>query len=208
MRNLRVLIVVLAIVGISSVASAIEFMEDFESYAPGSEMHGQGGWKGWDNSLSAGAPASDLYALSGSVSVEIAGVSDLVHEFDLAGGRWELRAMQYIPSGKTGEHWFILLNTYNDGGDKDWSVQVNFNMSTGVLRSDEGGGTANILYDQWVELKFIIDLDNNTVDAYYNGEMFTSHVWDDNNHGTLQCIDLWGNNASEVYYDDITVTSF
>jgi len=205
MRNLRVLIVVLAIVGISSVASAIEFMEDFESYAPGSEMHGQGGWKGWDNSLSAGAPASDLYALSGSVSVEIAGVSDLVHEFDLAGGRWELSAMQYIPSGKTGEHWFILLNTYNDNGDKDWSVQVNFNMSTGVLRSDEGGGTANILYDQWVELKFIIDLDNNTVDAYYNGEMFTSHVWDDNNHGTLQCIDLWGNNASEVYYDDISI---
>jgi len=33
-------------------------------------------------------------------------------------------------------------------------------------------------------------------------------VWDDNNHGTLQCIDLWGNNASEVYYDDITVTRF
>jgi len=184
------------------------FAEDFESYAAGSDLHGQGGWKGWDNDAAYGAPASDAFAASGLNSVEIGGSADLVHEFDLAGGILEFSAMQYIPSGNTGENWFILLNTYNDGGDKDWSVDVVFNLSTGVLRSDEGGGTANILYDQWVELKFIIDLDNNTVDAYYNGEMFTSHVWDDNNHGTLQCIDLWGNNASEVYYDDITVTRF
>ena len=145
MRNVRCVVALLAIVGVSSVAPAQEFFDDFESYAPGSEMHGQGGWKGWDNLLSAGAPASDLYAYSGSMSVEIGGPTDLVHEFDVAGGRWILTAMQLIPSGTTSENWFILLNTYNDGANatKDWSAQVNFRLAAGTLTSSEGGGTAN-----------------------------------------------------------------
>ncbi len=207
MRNLRVVVVVLAIVGVSSVASASEFMEDFESYAAGSEMHGQGGWKGWDNDVAFGAPASDLYAFSGSTSVEIISSADLVHEFDLAGGMWELSAMQYIPSGTTGESYFILLNTYSDGGTNDWSVQTNFNLGTGVITPWNSATTANILYDQWVELKFIINLDNNTVDEYYNGTLIVTREWDDNDHGTLQCIDLFGNGASSVYYDDITIVA-
>ena len=34
----------------------------------------------------------------------------------MAGGIVEVSAMQYIPSGTTGVTYFILLNTYNDGG--------------------------------------------------------------------------------------------
>jgi len=206
MRNLRVVVVVLAILGVCSVASASIFMEDFESYAAGSAMHGQGGWKGWDNVAGAGAPASSLYANSGSKSVEIIGTSDLVHEFDQAGGQWVFSAKQYIPSGATGTTYFILLNTYKDGGPYDWSVQLACNMDTGVITSDNGGGaTASIAYDKWIELKFAIDLANNTVGEYYNGALVSNHQWDDNVHGTLQAIDLYGNNASSVYYDDITV---
>jgi len=210
MRNLRVIVVVLAIVGVSSVASASEFMEDFESYAAGSEMHGQGGWKGWDNDVAFGAPASDLYAYSGSVSVEIISSADLVQEFDISGGRWEFSVMQYIPSGTTGTTYFILLNQYSDEGSggpaKDWSVQLPIDLATGVMTDYYVSAAAvDILYDQWVELKFIIDLDNNTVDEYYNGELFSTHQWDDNDHGTLQCIDLFGNGASSVYYDDIKI---
>jgi len=186
-------------------APVAAFVEDFESYKAGSDLHGQGGWKGWDNTATAGSPASSAYACSGANSVEIIGSADLVHEFDVAGGTVEMTAMQYIPSGSTGETYFILLNTYKDGGDKDWSVQWDFNMGTGILTSSDAPGTAEIVYDQWVELKFVIDLDGNTVDGYYNGTLAVSHVWDDNAHGTLQCVDLWGNNASSVYYDDIEV---
>ena len=206
MRNLRVVVVFLAIVGVCSIAPASVFMEDFESYSPGSDLHGQGGWKGWDNTPGAGAPTSSLYAHSGSNSVEIIGTADLVHEFNLAGGTWELSAMQYIPDGTNGTTYFLLLNTYNDGGPYDWSVQLSYNLDTGIITSDFGGGaTAPIAYEQWVELKFDIDLDNDTVREYYNGTLLSSHEWDDNDHGTLGCIDLFGNNASSVYYDDITI---
>jgi len=183
----------------------IVFAEDFESYAAGSDLHGQAGWKGWDNAAGAGAPASDALAVSGLNSVEIIGSADLVHEFDLAGGMLEFSAMQYIPSGTTGTTYFILLNTYSDGGTKDWSIQTTFDLAAGTIGFWHGGETT-ILYDQWVEMKYIIDLDNNTVDKYYNGELIATDQWDDNVNGTLQAIDLYGNGASSVYYDDITVT--
>ena len=206
MRDLRIVVVLLAIVGLSSVASAALFVDDFEGYAAGSALHGQGGWKGWDNDPAWGAPASNAQANSGSISAEIGGDADLVHEFDLAGGIVELSAMQYIPTGATGQSSFILLNTYSDGGDKDWSVQTDFNLDTGAIGYWHGG-SGQILYDQWVELKYIIDLVNNSVDKYYNGELMATDEWDDNDHGTLECIDLFANGASPIYYDDIMLES-
>jgi hypothetical protein len=206
MRNLRVVVVVLIISGISSVASAV-FTEDFEAYAVGSQMHGQGGWKGWDNISAQSAPVSNAYAYSGTNSVEIDGYADLVHEFDISGGIWEFSVMQYIPSGGTGQNYFILLNEYNDGGPYGWSVQLNCNLDTGWIVSDNGGGASlPIKYDQWVELKFDIDLDSDIVDEYYDGDLLSSHQWDTWNMGnTIAAIDLFGNYASPVYYDSINV---
>ena len=92
MRTLRLLVVALAMLSVCSVASAQAFFDDFESYAPGSAIHGQGGWTGWDNTASAGAPASDAFAYSGAISVEIVPSADLVHIFDITGGKWVLTA--------------------------------------------------------------------------------------------------------------------
>ena len=208
MRYLKILVIGFALASMCSVASAQVFSEDFESYASGSAMHGQNGWKGWNNVAGAGAPVSSSYAFSGTNSVEIIGAADLVHEFDITGGRWELTAMQYIPSGTTGTSWFILLNTYNDNGTQDWSVQTQFNLETGAITTQyDSGASAVIVYDQWVQIRCMIDLDNNTVDEYYNGEFFTTHQWDDGNKNTLQVIDLYGNGASSIYYDDIVVAA-
>ena len=206
MKTLRIVAVIFAIAGIASVAQASIFFEDFESYAPGSQMHGQGGWKGWNNVPGAGAPLSSTYAYSGSNSVEIVPAADLVHEFDVTGGLWILTAMQYIPSGTSGTTWFILLNTYNDNGAQDWSVQTQFVLADGTITSSYDSGTlATIVYDAWVEIKCVIDLDNNTVDEYYDGELITTHQWDNDQHNTLQVIDLYGNGASSIYYDDIKI---
>jgi hypothetical protein len=174
--------------------------------ASGGALHGQSGWKGWDNDPAFGAATSAAYAVSGLYSVEVVAAADLVHEFDVTGGTWEFTAMQYIPSGTTGTSFFILLNTYSDGGSKDWSVQTEFHLDTGEIVY-WNGGSGQILYDQWVELKYVIDLEKNTVDKYYNGEFVVTDTWDNDNHGTLQAIDLFGNGASSVYYDDITVTT-
>ena len=206
MASVRVVLAVFLIAAFSQAASAIEFFDGFESYVPGNDLHGQAGWKGWDNTATAGAPASNLYAYNGSVSVEVVSTADLVHEFDIAGGRWIFSTMQYIPSGTTGQTYFILLNTYSDGGTKDWSVQLNFNLDTATVTVEQGGsGSADIVYDQWVELRFEIDLENNLVHEYYNGTLLSSHVWDDGASGRIGAVDLYGNGASSVYYDDIAI---
>ena len=198
----------LAIANVCSAVSAGLFSEDFESYATGSALHGHRGWKGWDNTASAGAPTSDSYAVSGSNSVEIVGAADLVHEFDITGGRWEFSVMQYIPSGTTGTSWFILLNTYSDRGSNDWSVQTQFDLDNGAITTQyDSSAAADILYDQWVEIKCVIDLDDNTVDEYYDGVFFSAHQWDEDLHDTLRAIDLYGNGASSIYYDDIAITA-
>jgi len=206
MRNLRIVVVVLAIVGVCSVAGAQDFMEDFDSYAAGSQLHGQGGWKGWDNDPTHTAPASNVQANSVPNSAEIGGSADLVHEFDISGGILELTAMQYIPNGTTGQSYFLLLNQYNDGGPYDWSVQLNCDMDAGQIVSDFGGGAVlPIVYEQWVELKFDIDLNANSVYEYYGGDLLSTHLWDDTGYNTLECIDLFGNGAMSVYYDDLRV---
>jgi hypothetical protein len=210
MSNIRVIVLFLAIVGVSSVASAGLFADNFDSYAAGSQMAGQGGWKGWDGNAAAGAPVSNARSVSGANSVQIIGSSDLVHEFSVAGENLELSAMQYISGNATGSTYFILLNRYNDGGPYAWSAQLNCDMNAGRIISDNGGGASlQMVRDQWVQLKFVINLAGNSVSEYYNGSLLSTHGWYDANDGnaraSLQGIDLYGNGASSVYYDNLNI---
>jgi len=200
------LVVLLSVAGNSAAA---EFTEGFETYAAGTSVHGQGGWKGWDNVAAAGAPVSNRIAHSGRNSIEILGSSDLVHEFNLTGSKWVLTVNQYVPSGARGVTYFILLNTYRDGGPYDWSVQTRYDSGAGTITPATGdtGSKAKIVYDQWVEIRLVIDLTANTFEESYNGIRIAAGTWDNNAHGALQAIDLYGNGASSVFYDDVLIDS-
>ena len=206
MRRVKVLTMILAITSVVSIASGQAVFDDLESYEVG-EIHGQAGWEGWDGAVSAGAPVSTAQAFSGTKSIELVSTADLVRVFDVTGGKWVFSTMQYIPSGTTGTTWFILLNQYPDS--KDWSVQTLFNLGTGAITSQyDASASAEIIYNQWVEVKAIIDLDLNTVDEYYNGELFATHSWDNDSHVTFQAVDLYAAGASAVFYDDIKLQSY
>jgi hypothetical protein len=200
------LIVWLSLAGNSGAAA---FTEGFETYAAGTSVYGQGGWKGWDNVAAAGAPVSNHVAHSGRNSIEIAGSADLVHEFALSGSQWVLTAYQYVPSGAQGDTLFILLNQYRDGGPYDWSIQTEYNLTAGTITPWTGdtGSQTRIVYDRWVEIRVVIDLAANTFEESYNGIRIAAGTWDNDAHGTLQAIDLFGNGASSVYYDDLTIDS-
>ena len=196
-----------AVLTLSVAGAAAPWLEDFDSYATGSQLHGQGGWKGWDNDPTWTAPTSGAQSFSSPNSAEIGGAADLVHEYGVAGGDVQYRAMQYIPSDNdTDSTYFILLNEYNDGGPYDWSVQINFSMDAGQVISDYGGGaTLPIVWDQWVELLCVIDLDANTVTEYYNGDALATHQWDDDGTNALAAVDLYANGASAIFYDDMSL---
>jgi len=138
----------------------VSWEDNFDSYATGSQMHGQGGWKGWDNNPAYGALTSAAQAHSGSNSVAIAGSSDLVHEYSgITSGQWAYTAWQYIPTSFSGRQYFIMQNRYNDGGPYGWSVQVMFDASKGHVKSDFDGAKLTLIKGQWVEIRVEIDLD-------------------------------------------------
>jgi hypothetical protein len=104
----------------------VDWFDNFDSYETGSQIHGQGGWKGWFNNPGAGAIVVDDVARSTPNSVDILGASDLVHEYSgYNSGTWIYTAWQYIPTGFTGQTYFIMLNNYNDQNNNlNWSTQV------------------------------------------------------------------------------------
>ena len=194
------------VLGLSLAATAAPWFEDFDSYVTGSMLHGQGGWKGWDNDSTWDAPTTNAEWFSSPNSVEIGGNADLVHEYSVAGGIAQYSTMQYIPSDSSGLSYFILLNEYNDSAYQDWSVQILFDMDAGELSSYYvTGSSLPIVWDQWVELRCLIDLDANTVTEYYNGNTLATHQWDDGASNTLAAVDLYGNNASPIFYDDMNL---
>lgn len=190
------------------VLASAQFAEDFDSYPTGTSMHGVNGWKGWDNNPAFTAFTSDVQAFSGPNSVAISPTSDLVHEFTGATtGTWVVTAYQYIPSTLVGPQYLLLLNTYNDGGPYNWSTQLRF--QDGVLTNDGDLSSFPILFDEWVEIRIEIDLVADLQTIYYGGSLLTQTSWTDGISGdgvlNIGAIDLYSANASDIYYDDISL---
>jgi hypothetical protein len=188
-----------------------DWMDDFDTYATGQDMHGVGGWKGWDNNPAFTAFTSDTQAQSAPNSLAIVGNNDPVREFaGISGGQWTLTAWQYISSAFIGTSYFIVLNTYNDGGTKNWSVQVAFNGGTNQLVNDGiSGGSLSIVRDQWVRIEIDIDLDADTQSFFYNDALLYTGTWSGQVSGggatSIGAINLFANSAAVVFYDDLSL---
>ncbi|MCB0006492.1 MAG: S8 family serine peptidase [Anaerolineales bacterium] len=186
--------------------------DNFDSYATGSQLHGQGGWKGWANDPSAGALTSSAQAVSTPNSVEIVGASDLVQEYTIDDGTWTFSGMQYIPASLSGVTYFIMLNQYDDAGaTNNWSIEVQFDGTQDMVIAN-GNGTGDplpIIYDQWVEIRVEIDLVNDMQFFFYGGDLLYFGSWSENVSGggitSIGALDLFANNASAVYYDDLSL---
>ncbi|OGO60658.1 MAG: hypothetical protein A2032_06555 [Chloroflexi bacterium RBG_19FT_COMBO_49_13] len=192
---------------------AESWSDNFDSYPTDFQLHGQGGWKGWDNAPGAGALTSDDQARSAPNSVAILGASDLTHPYTgFTTGVWTYTAWQYIPTDFAGTSYFILLNTYTDGGPKNWSTQVSFDSASGLITNDgPDAGTLPMIKGQWVEIRVEIDLNLDTQAFYYGDDLLFTGSWTDGMSGggvlEIANVDLFANGASVVYYDDISLTA-
>jgi subtilisin family serine protease len=197
---------------------AAAFSENFDAYAAGGNVHGQGGWKGWGNDPAAGATVVTAQSASAPNSIEIKGASDLIHEFSqLTSGSWTITAKQYIPSTFTGQSYFIFENVYSDTDMSviSWSMQVVFDGATNQLGNESGAAspfTASLVKGRWVDLKLVVDLDNDVQTFWYDGVQMYSGSWTNQFPGqdvpgsrAIGSIDLFANGASAVYYDDIKI---
>jgi hypothetical protein len=212
------------------------FSDNFDGYANGSAIIGQGGWAGWDvpngsypvgfpptafadNAQSASAPNSARGTAfpSGNFSV-----TDMVHPLSAGGtGKWKIKCKVYVPSNSTGEGYFIINNQYDaltPPGTVNWSVQVHFNPITMLVTSDFNNPLPPLplIVDQWVEVVCDVDLTvlpNGKCDITYGGQPL--HMGRDwigvvsTPTGALldiQNVNLYANNTDAIYYDDFSMT--
>jgi hypothetical protein len=209
MRIGSLVLVAAALAVFPVLAAAQPWCDGFDTYALGSGLHGQGGWHGWDGSPAADAYVSNLYARSVPHSVEVRPTSDIVHEYTgYTSGTWVFTAWQYIPSGTTGDQYFILLNTYNDLGPYNWSTELR--CGGGLIESDPEALTLPLIYDQWVEIRVEIDLGADTQAIYYGGTLLSQKSWTQGLSGggavDIAAVDLYSNGAAAIYYDDLCLT--
>ncbi len=209
MRKLLPLLFLVVALTVPAPAQA-DWSDNFDTYALGSGLHGQGDWHGWDGNVTADAYVSNVQSLSAPHSVSVAAASDIVHEYSgYTSGVWAFTTWQYIPSGFTGTTYFILLNTYNNGGPYNWSTQIQFNYTNGRVIFDPDAVWLPMIRDQWVELKVVIDLNANLQTVFYGGTQLIQKSWTEGNSGggalNIAAVDLYANNASPVYYDDMSL---
>ena len=193
--------------------------EDFDSYANGMLLTGVNGWGGWDDTPAAVATVSNAQSHSPPNSVLIdtnPSDDDEVQQYVGAycEGQWTYTIWQFIPSNFVGTSYFILLNTYVDNGTKNWSTQVQFRASDGVVEWDFEAEQLPLITNQWVEIRVEIDLDTDTQEFFYGGQQLGTRLWTDNGFlggpGVLniRAVDLYANvggGASVVYYDDASL---
>lgn len=211
----RILVLSFSVALICFTASAYgAWIEDFESYSLGA-LTPQSDWENWNTSVE--DPSQVVFALGddNKYAVAVAGVADpspdtdLVHPFTgYSSGKWTFTTEQYIPSSSTtGTHYFILMNSYP--ADLNWSVQLPFNLASGLLNDDYQAGDENVVIvrDKWIQLRFDIDLDANTVDSYYDGTKFSTHSWTTDGKHEIQALDLYpaGDDVSVVFYDNFSL---
>lgn len=201
----------------------LPWYEDFETHFPGVGADNWRGWKGWDDDPAFDAPVTEQQPHGGANSIQIENDADLVKEFEADSGLWSFEAWQYIPSdfesGGTGANrgsWFLLLNTYNDGGPYNWSVGLQVDSVPGLIKVYQGDelNTVNIPYetDRWVKIQSVINLDDDWTRIYYDDEFVKEYSWtggilgDGGGSLDIAAVDLFANGSTKIYYDDLSLT--
>ena len=188
MRKQLLLGVILSIVFSGIALGQILYSDDFESYTIGEGIAQEETgdvWNTWS-----GTPGSsedplvtDAFAHGGTQSIVVEGSNDGVIEFDdITTNRYRVEFYLYIPAGKQG-YYNIMQNFNPTGSGNVWGMQIFFQNGTGSI---DGNGSAEQTFeyenDTWIKMQHFIDLDNDWVDMYIDGELVHAYQW---SHGTF-----------------------
>ena len=201
------LVSMIAVVGLASAASA-QWSDGFEAYPDGPAN--AGGWDGWDGNPAGMGEVNSLFAHSGEKSILIGGGADAVHPFAglFTSGQWTMTAwMLMFADDHTTDTYFIVNNEYNHGGPYTWSIEMQFDVTTGMVLDDFRQHTPiPIAYGQWAEIRIEFDLDTDAQTSYYNGALLSTGTMTRfaGDPLVIANIDLFTLGATS-YYDDFNI---
>jgi hypothetical protein len=165
--------------GVATAQGPGPWSDDFESYPLGSIV-GMGGWEEWDLAVHVNpgtVVSTPIPAHSGVQYLDCRNDGDTVQEYTgYTSGAYEYKAWIYLPGPTSATPlahpaWFILLNTYNVGGAKSWSAELQFKVN-GTVTGD-AGAFQNVsmpyTFDKWIEIRVCIDLTNDKARYFIDG---------------------------------------
>ena len=86
-----------------------------------------------------------------------------------------------------------------------WAIQMQFDVTSGTVIDDNRGGSLPIAYDQWALIEIDFDLDADTQETRYNGQVLSGGVWTSGGGvAALAVIDLFSNGPT-AYFDSLSV---
>ena len=120
-------------------------------------------------------------------------------------GRYELKWMYYVPTGK--QAYYNIQNVVPIGVDGAWNLDAFFGAANaGLIRIGAGPTLATFTYpsNEWFEVRHIIDLDNNLLTLWVDGQYVHKMAYPNNLGG----IDFFGiDNNHTNYIDDVEYVS-
>ena len=198
--------------------STIIWSDDFDSYAAGSPLHGQGGWDAWDLKTELSAYVSNSHSQSSPNSIEAnwwddQTWTDMVHLFyGVNSGQWTISAWWFIPEEFKGISSLNLFNKYEHNephyNTQDCSVRVRAVGEYNEIWNLWGWESCSLIRDKWVEIRVEIDFELDTYDIYYNNTFLASGSWTRGmGQKNLACINPHNefSYSTSSYFDDFTL---
>ncbi len=205
------LVAAIGLFGVGAQALAQDWSENFESYSNGQVLYNVNGWSGWDNIEGVCGSATTAQAHGGTKSILIEPNDDAIRTFDngYVSGTGTMRAWMYLSQAQhTADTYYIVQNEYAHGGPYQWCIELQFDVTTGTVLDDfrNESGVVNIVYGQWVELRFEINMGADTVTCYYNNqEVSTGQLFIRGGVAQIKNLDLYSTGATN-YFDDMAIT--
>ncbi|MCB0526538.1 MAG: T9SS type A sorting domain-containing protein [Lewinellaceae bacterium] len=113
-------------------------------------------------------------------------------------GNYELKWKEYVPAGR---HGYYNIQDVVPIGNGSWNLDVFFeDNQSGHVQIGAGASLATFAYpnDQWFEVRQVIDLDNNFLTLWVDGNFVIKMAYPNNLGG----IDFFGTDAVSTYYVD------
>ncbi len=190
------------------VSSRGPWREKFDSYPEGAAMCEREGWECWFRDPEADAFVSGEQSRSQRHSVEIQDASNLTYpQLGAVSGRWVLVAHHFISSPLNNDTFYIVNNEYDGPGRRaQWAIQLRFTPDGKVVDDLRPGNEANAIFDQWVQIRVEVDLDNDVQRTFYNGRLLSQGQWAIQG-GAVEMVNLdLFSNGPVAYFDDFSLT--
>jgi hypothetical protein len=156
--------------------------DGFEGYPAGSGVASQSFWEPWELNPVLDAVVTGVAAATGLQSLELVPPAHVwLPVFSAPEDLWTVTLRTQVPFGATGVGRIDLLSDYVPGGGPPppqlYGVQLELDADNDVVRDAFGGGPVPLVRGAWVNVRVEIDLGQDLLAIYYNGQLVDSRTW-------------------------------